>query len=176
MHRMHRAALAVVAGALFAAPAAHAAAPAAGSPSDPAAKKFVDAISVDKMVRHQQALQDIADANGGTREVFSQGYRDSVEYVKNTLTAAGYEPKINMFNFPFWKETAPPALSLQQREAVHAGHRGDDRDRRTWTSSRWRTRRDRPAERAGRARRLVDRPGSKVSTSGCEDSDYARST
>ena len=28
-----------------------------------------------------------------------------------TLKSAGYKPTIDMFNFPFWRETAPPVLN-----------------------------------------------------------------
>ena len=52
-----------------------------GSPNDPRAKAFVKEVSVDRVERHQQRLQQIATANGGTRDVFGTGYTASVDYV-----------------------------------------------------------------------------------------------
>ena len=44
-------------------------------------------------------LQAIADANGGTREAGTQGYEDSVDYVVERMTAAGYNVTLNPFPF-----------------------------------------------------------------------------
>src|SRR3954471_19306128 len=46
-----------------------------------------------------------------TREVFSPGYAESLDYVVSTLKAAGYKPQVNKFNYPVWTETKPPVLS-----------------------------------------------------------------
>jgi Zn-dependent M28 family amino/carboxypeptidase len=81
------------------------------SPRDPDAKRFVRDVSLEKMTKHQQALQTIASLNFNTREVFSGGYQESLEYVVNTLKASGYKPKVDMFNYPFWRETQPPVLN-----------------------------------------------------------------
>ena len=65
------------------------------TPNDSKAKKFVSAISVDDITHHQIALQQIASLNGDTREVFSTGYQESLDYVVSTLKAAGYNPQVN---------------------------------------------------------------------------------
>jgi Zn-dependent M28 family amino/carboxypeptidase len=80
-------------------------------PRDPDAKRFVRDVTVEKMTAHQRALQTIATLNGDTREVFSNGYQESLEYVVNTLKASGYKPQVNQFNYPFWRETQPPVLN-----------------------------------------------------------------
>ncbi len=82
-----------------------------GSPRDPDAKRFVRAVSVEKMVKHQLALQTIARLNGDTREVFSPGYQASIDYVVATLEQYGYDPEVNQFNYPVWEETAAPVLN-----------------------------------------------------------------
>ena len=87
------------------------AAAASGSPKDPDAKRFVDAVSVDRIVQHQVALQQVASLNGDTREVFSPGYSASLDYVTSTLENAGYDAKVTQFNFPFWRESQPPVLN-----------------------------------------------------------------
>ena len=103
-------ALAVLAAALVQAPDAFAAS--GITPNDSKAKKFVGAISVDDITRHQIALQQIASLNGDTREVFSTGYQESLDYVVSTLKAAGYSPQVNMFNYPVWGESQPPVLNM----------------------------------------------------------------
>ena len=60
---------------------------AAGSPSGQAAK-LRDAITVSAMRQHLQALQNIASANGNTRESGTPGYEASVDYVVSQLEAA----------------------------------------------------------------------------------------
>lgn len=82
------------------------------TPSDPQAKKFVKGVSVPEITEHQVALQQIASLNNDTREVFSSGYQESLDYVVSTLRAAGYQPKVDQFNFPFWAETQPPVLNM----------------------------------------------------------------
>ena len=81
------------------------------SPRDPEAKRFVNNVSVPSIVKHQVALQTIASLNDNTREVFSPGYTASLDYVVNTLKAAGYSPKVTQFNYPFWNETKPAVLN-----------------------------------------------------------------
>ena len=103
-------ALAVSVAALVQAPNASAAP--GVSPSDPIAKKFVGAISIGDITQHQTALQQIASLNNDTREVFSTGYQASLDYVVSTLEAAGYDPEINLFNFPFWQESQPAVLNM----------------------------------------------------------------
>ena len=63
-----------------------------GSPNDPRAKAFVKEVSVDRVERHQQRLQEIATANGGTRDVFGTGYTASVDYVVRRARERGLQP------------------------------------------------------------------------------------
>jgi len=44
------------------------------------------------MVGHLQALQRVADANGGNRASGTPGYEESARYVEEQLRAAGYAP------------------------------------------------------------------------------------
>jgi Zn-dependent M28 family amino/carboxypeptidase len=98
--------------ALVPATAASAAAERDGSPDDPRAEAFVREVSVDRVERHQERLQEIADANAGTRVVTGGGYTDSVNYVVRVLRRAGYDAQITPFNYPVWEETALPVLNL----------------------------------------------------------------
>ncbi len=103
-------ALAVSVAALVEAPTALAAS--GITPKDSKAKQFVGNISVADITQHQIALQQIASLNNDTREVFSTGYQESLDYVVSTLKAAGYNPQVNQFNFPVWNESQPPVLNM----------------------------------------------------------------
>jgi Zn-dependent M28 family amino/carboxypeptidase len=81
----------------------------ANTPSGQAAK-LRDAITVQGMQRHQQALQNIASANGNTRASGTPGYQQSVDYVVGQLKAAGYDPVVQPFDFAFFQELATPSF------------------------------------------------------------------
>ncbi|MDA0172190.1 M20/M25/M40 family metallo-hydrolase [Solirubrobacter taibaiensis] len=81
------------------------------SPRDPGAKRFVGEITVPKIGEHLTALQRIATLNDDTREVFSPGYQESLDYVVETLREAGYRPQVSQFNYPIWEEAQPPVLN-----------------------------------------------------------------
>ena len=56
----------------------------------PLAERLAAEATVDGAVGHLQALQDIADRNGGNRAAGTPGYDQSVEYVASTLSRAGF--------------------------------------------------------------------------------------
>ena len=88
-------------------PAASAAPP--GPPSDKKCekrdnntqKKLLECVKLSGVREHQANLQAIADANGGTREAGTQGYTDSVDYVVERMTKAGYKVTLNPFPFTY---------------------------------------------------------------------------
>ena len=90
----------------------------AAAPSAVAKAKNVDSSRLDRnvtvqgIVQHQAALQNIADLNGGTRHTRTPGYTASAAYVKSMLERAGYRARYEMFNMPIWHETAAPVLQL----------------------------------------------------------------
>jgi Zn-dependent M28 family amino/carboxypeptidase len=57
-------------------------------------------------LRHERALQAIANANLGTRVSGTAGYDASAAYVKQQLVQAGYKVSEQSFEFPFFQETA----------------------------------------------------------------------
>ncbi len=71
--------------------------------------KLLECLTVDGVRGHQAAFQAAADANGGTREAGSPGYAASVDYVVDTLEAAGYDVELDPFEFTF----VPPATLAQ---------------------------------------------------------------
>lgn len=71
--------------------------------------KLLGCVTVDGVLEHEEAFQAIADANGGTRAAGTQGYTESVEYVVDTLTAAGWNVELDEFDFTY----VPPPLLEQ---------------------------------------------------------------
>ncbi len=59
---------------------------------------------------HLEALQKIADANGGNRAAGTAGYDRSADYVAERLRQAGYDVRFEEFSFPFFEERTPPVL------------------------------------------------------------------
>ena len=71
-----------------------------------------EAVTVEGILRHLRALQDVASRNGGNRAAGTPGHDASAAYVARTLRAAGYAVETQAFEFPYFEETAPPNLTL----------------------------------------------------------------
>lgn len=86
--------------------------PAQASPiSDAFATLLQKAVKTENVRKHLTALQQIADANGGTRAVGTPGYDASVAYVSDKLRKAGYKVSTTDVEFPLsWEELAPPVF------------------------------------------------------------------
>jgi len=120
--------------------------------------KLLGCVTVDGVLEHEQALQAIADANGGTRAAGTEGYTQSVEYVVDTLEAAGWNVELDPFDFTF----VPPPL-LEQLTPVAAEY-----DSGTFTGTGY-------GEVTGNVIPVdivLDPPRDPV-TSGCEAADFA---
>jgi Zn-dependent M28 family amino/carboxypeptidase len=75
-------------------------------------RKIMDCVTLEGVREHQAALQAIADANNGNRFAGLPGHDASVEYVVDTLTAAGYSPTVQEFDYLAF--TVLGASALQQ--------------------------------------------------------------
>ncbi len=69
-------------------------------------QKLLDCVTLEGVREHQQAFQEIADANDdpfypGSRAAGTKGYADSVDYVAGLLEDAGYEVTLDPFEFDF---------------------------------------------------------------------------
>jgi Zn-dependent M28 family amino/carboxypeptidase len=84
--------------------------PAGAATTSGQAAKLRNAITVQGMKSHLQALQNIATANDDTRASGTPGYQASVDYVVGKLQDAGYDPEIQPFDFAFFQELAPAQL------------------------------------------------------------------
>ncbi len=65
------------------------------------------AVTTDAMMGHLAKLQEIADANGGTRAVGTPGYEASVSYVAETLRTKGFDVQTPEFQTRVFKAEKP---------------------------------------------------------------------
>ncbi|GAA1747705.1 M28 family peptidase [Agromyces humatus] len=63
--------------------------------------KLLECVDADGAMEHLEAFQAIADANGGNRAAGLPGYEASVDYVVDTLEAAGWNVSIDEFPYTF---------------------------------------------------------------------------
>ena len=73
----------------------------------------IDSVRLRKLVNasgilaHERVFQRIANENGGIRASGTPGYDASVEYVRKTMTRAGYQVSLQAFDFAFFQELVP---------------------------------------------------------------------
>ena len=100
MHRSARAGLAAVAAAVVVVLAGCSAAPPPLVPTHSADTGALrEAVSARDIMDHLEALQDVADTNGGHRAAGSSGYEESARYVEEQLRAVGYAPVRQHFTY-----------------------------------------------------------------------------
>ena len=97
-----------------------------GGPND-TAETLLECVTADGVFEHLQALQLIANENGGNRGAGTPGYDASVEYVVQTLEAAGYVVERHDFEVtleppPLLQQTAPAAMSHRAGTISGAGN------------------------------------------------------
>jgi Zn-dependent M28 family amino/carboxypeptidase len=151
---------------------------ATAKPPDVDSSKLRAAVTVEGIVAHQQALQEIATAHGGTRYTKTSGYTASADYVRETMETAGFNVTISEFNLPEWHETAPPVLEqlTPTTKPYVAGAAADDNspsvDFIAFEFS--------PTAEVASAPVVptndIKIPSTGGSTSGCEKSDYPAAT
>ncbi|MGH3362261.1 MAG: PA domain-containing protein, partial [Nocardioides sp.] len=116
------------------------------------------------ITEHLQAFQAIGAANDNTRASGTPGYDASVDYVVDRLTAAGYDPTVQTFEFPFFRENSPSTLS-QTSPTPTTYTNPDEFSSMTYSASGTVT--DQPVVVVDTAVAPTD-----TSTSGCEAADF----
>lgn len=79
------------------------ASPAYAAPNNNSVKKITKAVTLEGVMEHLEAFQDIADQYGD-RAAGRPGYEASVDYVVSELEAAGYTPTVQAFEFDYFDE------------------------------------------------------------------------
>jgi Zn-dependent M28 family amino/carboxypeptidase len=72
--------------------------------------KLLECVTLEGVREHQAAFQAIADANNGIRTSGTPGYDQSVDYVVDRMTAAGYKVTVQDFQFQTFISLAPSIL------------------------------------------------------------------
>jgi len=86
--------------------------PAGASASDVYnSRPYRQIVTVPHIMQHEQVLQNIANANGGTRLAGTAGNLQTVDYIASTMTADGWAVQKQPFVFPFFQELAPSTFS-----------------------------------------------------------------
>lgn len=126
-------------------------------------QKLRNAVTVDRVVSHLDALDTIALAHGGTRASGTAGYDASVDYVVGELQAAGYSPTVQEFSFPYFQELSASVLTQTSPDAV--SYPADSFATMTYSG----------AGEATGSFTIVDTTGAvgAGNTSGCEAADFA---
>ena len=78
-------------------------------------KPYRQKVTVKNMLVHERALQRFADQNGGTRAAGTPGNTATTDYVLKTMRKAGWDAKLQPFEFPFFQETAPATFAQTAR-------------------------------------------------------------
>ena len=130
-----------------------------------ASKKFRQAVTPGGINLHLDAFQKIADANDGNRASGTSGYNASRDYVVQKLRAAGYKPRVQRFEFPFFSEGEDAVLQRVTPDAKNYVN-PDDFSTMEYSGS---------GDTATAQVIAVDTDlsASDTSTSGCEASDFA---
>ncbi len=112
---------------------------------------------------HMIALEEIADANNGTRASGTPGYDASVDYVVKRMKRAGYVTKRQAFDFPFFQQTGPSTFERTAPAPAQTYTEEEDYALMTYSGSEAVV--DTPVQ-------AVDAATVDGSTSGCEDADF----
>ncbi|TFC96690.1 MULTISPECIES: M20/M25/M40 family metallo-hydrolase [Cryobacterium] len=122
-----------------------------------------EAVTAAGIIDHLQALQDIADANGGTRGSGTPGYEASAVYVEEQLEAAGYTPIRQPYSYEQFVLNAESFAQLTPTPTTYAV--GTDFATMSYSGSGTVTA---PVQAVD-----VNLVGDRASTSGCEAADFA---
>jgi Zn-dependent M28 family amino/carboxypeptidase len=137
---------------------------AVAGPAQSDSERLQERVTVDGVLAHLEDLQEIADANDGTRAAGLPGYDASSEYVAEQMRSAGYDVTLHPFEFDFFEETADPEFAQTSPDAVTYAE-GDDFATMTFSGSG-----DVTAPTQGVDLALA---APETSTSGCEAADFA---
>ena len=153
--------VAAAATAFVAAPATAAPSKGADNRNNNTSEKLRQAASAQTALKHLEAFQSFADANDDNRASGTPGYDASVDYVVAQLTAAGYTPEVQAFEFPFYQELAPATLSLNGSPITTGSYTYSGADALTG------------AKLIPVDVQIPPGPTANSSTSGCQASDFA---
>lgn len=99
-------------------PTAQSAPPGCDSRTNNSISKVLSCVTLDGVLEHEEALQEIADDNDGNRAAGTSGYDASVDYVERRMERAGYQVTRQAFTFFDFREVGPSILQQTAPNAV----------------------------------------------------------
>ncbi len=82
---------------------------------------LVDAMDLDRLMGHLDALQAVADSHRGNRVAGSEGYDQSVAYIVEQLEAGGFAVTLQEFPWTLWDVVGPPTLETSTDDVWRDG-------------------------------------------------------
>ena len=153
---------------------------AVAKPPDVNSSKLREAVTVEGIVDHQRALQDIANMNGGTRYTRRRATTRRSRTCATRCRTAGWNVSISQFNMPDWKETAPPVLQqiAPTAKTYMPGSAADDDSAAVdFIAFEFSPTKDVPSAPVVPTNDIViPSPAANSNTSGCEASDFPAAT
>lgn len=125
-----------------------------------------EAVSAANITDHLEALQAIADANGGTRAAGTPGYEASAVYIEQQLTAAGYVPTRQHFSYDQFNVVSAVMDRITPTARTYVPD-GEDPEFQVMTYS------GTGDVTAAVTAVDINLAGDRASTSGCEETDFA---
>jgi Zn-dependent M28 family amino/carboxypeptidase len=138
-------------------------APPAIAATGPNSNALRSAVTAENITDHLEALQEIADANGGNRAADSPGYAASLEYIEEALDAAGYDVERQHFTYDRYDFTSASLERVLPTPASYAYGEG-------FLDMTYSGAGDVAADLTAVDINLA---GDRASTSGCEAGDFA---
>lgn len=85
----------------------------------PIPEGFAEQIELEAVVTHLQALEQIAINNGGNRVIGSPGFAESLDYVSEALSEAGYQVERQSFPVELFTVNGEPRLEVANQPLIY---------------------------------------------------------
>ena len=90
-----------------------------GGGDKPIPEGFAEQIELEAVVTHLQALEQIAINNGGNRVIGSPGFAESLDYVSEALSEAGYQVERQSFPVELFTVNGEPRLEVANQPLIY---------------------------------------------------------
>lgn len=137
--------------------------PGKGHGKPDASEQLRKKVTVKNVLRHLEALQEAADANGGNRAAGTPGYEASGQYIEQQLRRAGYQPVRQTFSYEQFELTGESLEQVSPDARSYTA--GTDYSTMSYSGPGDVTAEVTPVD--------INLTGNRAATSGCEPEDFA---